>query len=161
MTMTPEQIAAAWAMVNAATIGRPVQYHPNYCPEAKGAHCMEWDTSHDLSVIRDDGSRYRIGTFRHAHDAMFDQAARTLVPQLLTALEAERAKVARLVEAATVFAHDVRDLIANSDGVAGLHMNGDMAEWESLLPGGSFSPWLQSIADLESLLTSIKETLHE
>ena len=99
MTMTPEQIASAWALVNAATKGRPVQFHPNYCPEAKDAKCGEWDTSHDLSVIREDGSRYRIGTFHHAHDAMFDQAARELVPQLLTALDAERAKLARLVDA--------------------------------------------------------------
>lgn len=46
--------------------GRWVQFHPNYCPEAKGAPVTEWDTSHDVSIIRPDGSRYRIATFRHA-----------------------------------------------------------------------------------------------
>jgi len=139
MSMTPEQIAAAWALVNAATIGRPVQYHPNYCPEAKGAHCREWDTSHDLSVIRADGSRYRIGTFRHAHDAMFDQAARTLIPQLLTELEAERAKVARLVEG-------VRSVRALADHC--VHGEPDCS--------------VDDIhSELSNLLTSIKETPHE
>jgi hypothetical protein len=69
-----------------ATRGRPVQFHPTYCPEAKDAKCHEWDSSHDLSVIRPDGSRYRIGTFRHSADARFDQFARELLPEALSAL---------------------------------------------------------------------------
>jgi len=55
--------------------GRRVQFHPNYCPEAKGTHCREWDSSHDMSVIRPDGTRYRIATYRHADDACLSQAA--------------------------------------------------------------------------------------
>ena len=46
--------------------GRWVQFHPDYCPEAKGTKPTEWDTSHEISLIRPDGSRYRIGHFRHA-----------------------------------------------------------------------------------------------
>ena len=70
------------------TRGKPVQFSPMYCEEAKGAKCTEWDTSHDLSVIRADGSRYRIGTFRHADDALFDQLARDLVPEMTARIEA-------------------------------------------------------------------------
>lgn len=46
--------------------GRWVQFHPRYCPEAKGTPPTEWDTSHDVSIIRPDGSRYQIASFRHA-----------------------------------------------------------------------------------------------
>ena len=50
--------------------GRWVQYHPKYCLEAKGAPFEDWDTSHDVSIIREDtGERYRIAQFRHADDA--------------------------------------------------------------------------------------------
>ncbi len=143
MTMTPEQIAS--------------------CPQGCPASFAAIEKSSGFQRVKCDcgwtGPKRKNSV--RAISAWNNRVSRELVPQLLTALEAERAKVARLVDAATVFAHDVRDLTANSEGVAGLHLNGDVADWESLLPGGSFSPWLQSIADLEDLLTEIKETPHE
>lgn len=36
----------------------------------------------------------------------------------------------------------VRELIDNSDGVCGLHLNGDIATWEELQEGGQFEAWL-------------------
>jgi uncharacterized coiled-coil DUF342 family protein len=36
----------------------------------------------------------------------------------------------------------VEDLINDSSGVAGLHLNGDYASWESLRTGGHFEEWL-------------------
>mgnify|MGYP003654228609 CR=1 FL=1 len=36
----------------------------------------------------------------------------------------------------------VRDLIDSSEGVAGLHGNGDVAPWGDLLLGGSYEEWL-------------------
>jgi hypothetical protein len=36
----------------------------------------------------------------------------------------------------------VEELIADSEGVYGLHLNGDGAPWESLRAGGSFEEWL-------------------
>ena len=53
------------------TRGRWCQFNPKYCPEAKKAPMSEWDSSHDVSAIRPDGTRYRIATFRHAADAAF------------------------------------------------------------------------------------------
>lgn len=38
------------------------------------------------------------------------------------------------------------ELIDSSDGVAGLHLNGDLAEWEELLPGGRFEQWLSCVS---------------
>jgi len=36
----------------------------------------------------------------------------------------------------------VQDLMDESDGVAGLHRNGDLAPWGELLEGGRFEEWL-------------------
>lgn len=36
----------------------------------------------------------------------------------------------------------VVDLVDNSTGVAGLHQNGEVAEWSSILAGGHFEEWL-------------------
>jgi hypothetical protein len=38
------------------------------------------------------------------------------------------------------------DLISQSDGVAGLHLNGDIAHWESLLEGGRYESRLLSLS---------------
>ena len=36
----------------------------------------------------------------------------------------------------------VENLIASSGGVAGLHLNGDIAPWSDLLTGGRYEEWL-------------------
>jgi len=36
----------------------------------------------------------------------------------------------------------VADLISDSHGVAGLHLNGDVASWDELRTGGRFESWL-------------------
>jgi len=77
-----------------ATPGRAVQFHPSYCEEAEGTPFSDWDTSHDLSVIRADGSRYKIGHFRHAADAMFDQWCRNNVAALIARTEQAEAEAA-------------------------------------------------------------------
>jgi hypothetical protein len=53
------------------TRGRWCQFHGLYCEEAKSVHHTQWDSSHDVSAILKDGSRYHIATFRHAADAAF------------------------------------------------------------------------------------------
>lgn len=51
---------------------KAVQYHPDFCKEAKidldqnGHKPWRWDSSHDLSIIKD-GERIKIGSFRHAY----------------------------------------------------------------------------------------------
>lgn len=52
----------------------------------------------------------------------------------------------------------LQELIANSDGVAGLHLNGDIADWESLTEGGRFEGWLLALDKAERLLNTM-ETL--
>lgn len=54
---------------------RAVQYHPDYCAEAKadaeenGWEPWRWDSSHDLSVIDENGKRHYIGSYRGANAA--------------------------------------------------------------------------------------------
>tara|TARA_R110000851_G_scaffold88070_1_gene192173 strand:- start:2283 stop:2477 length:195 start_codon:yes stop_codon:yes gene_type:complete len=42
--------------------------------------------------------------------------------------------------------NDFLELIDNSDGVAGLHLNGEVAEWSTLLEGGNFEEWLINLS---------------
>ena len=65
-------------------------------------------------------------------------------------------RVKALVEAAAVTLHDIDDLVANSEGVAGLHMNGDVACWESIMDGGAFGAWLSSVEKLRLTLAALK-----
>lgn len=52
------------------------------------------------------------------------------------------AQATELVEAAERLLHDISDLMANSEGVTGLHKNGDVAPWSDLDEDGHYNPWL-------------------
>lgn len=56
-------------------------------------------------------------------------------PDTLSALLAE---LDAKTEALTGLVDDIDGLAGESDGVAGLHLNGDVATWGELLPGGRF-----------------------
>ena len=76
------------------TPGRWCQFHGNYCEEAKGTDYRQWDTSHDVSAILPDGTRYKVAHFRHARDAAF-------VEQLVNGhatLTADRDRLARALD---------------------------------------------------------------
>lgn len=64
--------------------------------------------------------------------------ARKRIEQLEAELEAARAAGAALVAS-------VDALIADSDGVYGLHLNGDVAHWGELVTGGEFENWLKAL----------------
>lgn len=46
----------------------------------------------------------------------------------------------------------VLDLINESEGVAGLHRNGDVAPWDELRTGGRFEEWLEKFDAAADLL---------
>lgn len=78
--------------------------------------------------------------------------------QSITVQDAARVpEVQALIEAGEKVLHAIGELVANSVGVAGLHMNGEVADWESLLPGGSFGDWLYSVDGLRAALRAIEE----
>jgi len=43
----------------------------------------------------------------------------------------------------------VRALINESEGVAGLHLNGEVASWDSLQQGGQYEEWLEAFNHAE------------
>lgn len=60
------------------------------------------------------------------------------------ALQAENAILKRGIKS-------VRDLMSESDGVAGLHQNGDLAKWDDLLAGGKDEEWLIDFSKADRL----------
>ena len=114
--MNNEQITAAWALVNAATEG------PWFSDDA-------WRVTDRRMTFDDDGARHgetpNIIIFAETQEnAAFIAASRELVPQLLTALDAERAKVARLarlLDAARAVNHDS----LHGNGLVGFRKNRD------------------------------------
>lgn len=61
-----------------------------------------------------------------------------------TILKDERDALAAHVECLT---NDIMELIESSEGVYGLHLNGDPAAWNELLAGGRFEGWLMVLSE--------------
>ena len=64
----------------------------------------------------------------------------------------DRQRCAVLTVALSELCKAIDDLIEHSEGVAGLHLNGDLAPWESLIEGGQFEPWLLALSDARDAL---------
>ena len=61
-----------------------------------------------------------------------------------------------LLEALSELVVEINQLVSESRGVAGLHLNGDVAAWEEILPGGRFE-WLGSLERAESAIAKATE----
>ena len=68
---------------------------------------------------------------------------------------ANEAHQAALVAAVIAALHDIDDLVANSKGVSGLHLNGDMAPWSEIMDGGAYGAWLQSVERLREAIRAL------
>ncbi|PTR05381.1 MULTISPECIES: hypothetical protein [unclassified Novosphingobium] len=75
---------------------------------------------------------------------------------MITEQKPARASYDEVVNALRALRKDIDDLVNHSQGVAGLHMNGDIAEWDSLLPGGSFENWMLSVSDADEVLARVE-----
>lgn len=62
----------------------------------------------------------------------------------------ETPPVLSLVQAAATFVSDFDQLVAESKGVDGLHLNGEIAPWGDLLAGGRYEEWLRSLEPLRA-----------
>lgn len=67
-------------------------------------------------------------------------------------LEAELAEAQRTIKRVRNGVKSVRELIDNSRGVDGLHLNGDVAYWDELEGGGKFEEWLAPFNVAEAAL---------
>ena len=98
---------------------------------------------------------------RFLSSAASDEEWRLLKKDLLemaAVVDAERdARNKVMREALEKLVEAIRDLADSSTGVAGLHRNGDIASWPSLLGGGDFSAWLGEALDVaDAALTGAK-----
>lgn len=64
--------------------------------------------------------------------------------------------IAELLEALEELKQCVCDLVADSDGVAGLHLNGDLAHWHELMPGGMYEEWLLPVEKARKAIAKAK-----
>jgi hypothetical protein len=80
------------------------------------------------------------GTYVFAYDAGETMKVVDALQAELAELRKDRDRLKKAVDA-------VCDLIENSQGVYGLHLNGDPASWPSLLQGGMFEEWLVDFSE--------------
>jgi len=50
----------------------------------------------------------------------------------------------------------VREIIDESEGIVGLHLNGDVAYWDDLQVGGVFEDYLSPLQEAEEVLQDLK-----
>lgn len=63
------------------------------------------------------------------------EGAEAVKADLISALDSCSAALQRLHT-------DIQALVADSEGVTGLHQNGEVAPWPELMEGGQYSDWL-------------------
>ena len=80
----------------------------------------------------------------------------TQVVATLRAVAAEKEAAPELLTALSGLLLDIEALVRQSEGVAGLHLNGDVAPWADLLPGGRYEAWLATVADARSALAKVE-----
>lgn len=71
--------------------------------------------------------------------------------QVLVPVHAENVQLKAENEKLKAGIKAVRDLIDDSYGVSGLHLNGSVANWASLQEGGHFEDWLLAFNEAEEL----------
>lgn len=90
--------------------------------------------------VANEGLRERLAKLREGMLDELTSAAR--LEERIGELRSENATLRKRVEELEAFAILVSELIDSSDGVYGLHLNGEGAPWSDLLEGGEFGDWL-------------------
>lgn len=63
----------------------------------------------------------------------------------------------QLLDALRKLTNDVTDLINDSGGVYGLHLNGDLASWDELTEGGRYEEWLLGPTDTRAAIAAAEQ----
>lgn len=74
------------------------------------------------------------------------------IVEAVNAYDGLRGENERLRTALKNLANALFELTNQSGGVYGLHLNGDHASWDELLPGGRYEDWLLPLRDADELL---------
>jgi hypothetical protein len=78
--------------------------------------------------------------------------AEPLIPELCDEVEKLRGQRDELLTSLQRLSEAIDGLTHSSEGVAGLHRNGDVATWEELCKGGRFEEWLTPWSDALGIL---------
>ena len=65
-----------------------------------------------------------------------------VIAALQTEVSELRRRLQQTLDCQEQLCRALEQLESESEGVAGLHRNGDVASWESLRRGGAYEPWL-------------------
>ena len=76
---------------------------------------------------------------------------------LFSEVEKQNELLKEMTEALDKAIRSVSELIGYSRGVDGLHLNGDVATWESLRTGGCYESWLIEFDEAASFLQKYHE----
>jgi len=63
----------------------------------------------------------------------------------------------KLIKALDGLVTAIDDLVSESHGVDGLHLNGDVAPWDELLPGGQYESWLEAVDPARAILDEARK----
>jgi hypothetical protein len=120
--------------------------------EVGSGGAWEWRVDTDNIRALMTGGRIAAGWIAFAHDPENTVGDADGEEDHRQEAEANMARIARVPEmeaallAADELAQAIEDLISESDGVGGLHLNGDFAPWGELTEGGRFEEWLIALA---------------
>ena len=130
---------------------------PNYCSyclriRAPGGPCEHCGAIRlpppppSLAASRETARMLRRGVDLHV-------TAANTIERLCDRVEALEEQLSACIEGLQA----VGELIAESEGVAGLHMNGDTAPWRELREGGGFEEWLMQFdAAMNAVVTKAR-----
>lgn len=115
-----------------------------------------------VKAERDESRTYALALVQEMKDRAQKEARETklanaYIERLQSLVNKKDAETDSTQAALAHLLHDLEELAANSEGVAGLHMNGEVADWESLFPGGTFGAWLAGVEVARAALQPTQE----
>uniref|UniRef100_A0A6H2A473 Uncharacterized protein n=1 Tax=viral metagenome TaxID=1070528 RepID=A0A6H2A473_9ZZZZ len=97
-------------------------------------------THHSFVTCDDCGERHSVGNREDCIEVLKERLEEHQTEN--AALDAENARLRAVAEAAEGLVSSLNDLFISSEGVVGLHLNGDVAIWDELLENINYSVWL-------------------
>ena len=124
------------------------------CPTNSGTFVKSERVSGYLAEVRHCRTTQDVKADAHLIAACDPDTIRALLEErdTLAAAIAQR-PAGRVHDLAAPLVDELDGLVGESDGVSGLHLNGDVATWDEMLPGGRFER-LSSLDELRAALAT-------
>ena len=99
-----------------------------------------------------DAANAKMGALKIQHNIALENMGKSLGK-----VADQRDQLQQRVDRLTDGIKGVSILMAESEGVSGLHLNGDIAPWDELLEGGRFEEWLLNFSSALAALADSGE----